>query len=86
MHAKGPVTEKPYSYSSEVVHIVRTVTGEDRLITERNYDEIKLHITKGEMYGAIVANEDTDQELVIPLKHVESIRKERREQHEHQRS
>ncbi len=79
MPNKGPVTEKPYSYSSEVVHIVRTVSGEDHLVTERNYDEIKPHITKGEMYGAIVANEDTDHELVIPLKHVELIREERRE-------
>ena len=80
MHAKGPVTEKPYSYSSEVVHLVHTIDGQQHLITKENYDEIRPHIAKAEMYGAIIANEGTDAELVIPMKHVVSIRKDIREE------
>ncbi len=79
MQDKGIITKKP-NVREVVVYLLDTIDGKEHLITRANYEELKPLIHKVEMYGAFVANEDTDQELIVPMKHIVSIRKDHREE------
>ncbi len=79
MQDKGIITKKP-NVREVVVYLLDTIDGKEHLITRANYEELKPLIHKVEMYGAFVANEDTENELIIPMRNIVSIRKDRREE------
>ncbi len=78
MHSKGFINKQP-PYQDEVVYLLDTIDGKEHLITEKNYEELKPLILKPELYGSFVANENTDREVVVPMKNIVAIRKDRRE-------
>ena len=78
MHSKGFINKQP-AYQDEVVYLLDTIDGKEHLITEKNYEELKPLVMQVEMYGSFVANKDTDREIIVPMKNIVDIRKDRRE-------
>jgi hypothetical protein len=76
MPPKQSINERPPT----TIYLLATIDGREHQITQDNFNELRPLITKGETYGLYIANENTDSEIIVFMRHIVSIRKERRSQ------
>ncbi len=79
MQDKGFLNKK-LATREETVYLMDTIDGKEHQITRDNYEQLKPLVAKVELYGAFIANEDTDRELIVPMKNIVAIRKDHREE------